>query len=44
MKKKQLPNGLWRLTAPRGVKDKRNGRVYSEVETEEANIKYFVEV
>lgn len=42
MKKEKLPSGLWRLTAPNGVKDKRNGRIYSEVECEEADIKYFV--
>lgn len=44
MKKEQLPNGLWRLTAPKGVIDTRNGRVYSEVECLESDIKYFNEV
>ena len=41
MKKELLPNGLWRLTAPNGVIDTRNGRHYSEVECEEKDIKYF---
>lgn len=43
MKKEKLPNGLWRLTAPNGVIDTRNGRHYSEVECEEKDIKYFKE-
>lgn len=43
MKKEKLPNGLWRLTAPKGVIDTRNERVYSEVQCEEALVKYLKE-
>ena len=41
IKKEKLSNGLLRLTAPNGVVDIRNSRVYSEVETTPEYLKYF---
>lgn len=41
IKKEKLSNGLLRLTAPNGVIDIRNSRVYSEVETTPDYLKYF---
>ena len=41
IKQEKLSNGLLRLTAPNGVVDIRNYRVYSEVETTPEYLKYF---
>lgn len=41
IKQEKLSNGLLRLTAPNGVIDIRNSRVYSEVETTPEYLKYF---
>ena len=41
IKQEKLSNGLLRLTAPNGVIDIRNSRVYSEVETPPEYLKYF---
>ena len=41
LKQEKLSNGLLRLTAPNGVIDIRNSRVYSEVETTAKYLKYF---
>ena len=41
IKQEKLSNGLLRLTAPNGVVDIRNSRVYSEVETTPEYLKYF---
>ena len=41
IKKEKLLNGLLRLTAPNGVIDIRNSRVYSEVEITPEYLKYF---
>ena len=41
IKQEKLSTGLLRLTAPNGVIDIRNSRVYSEVETTPEYLKYF---
>ena len=41
IKQEKLSNGLLRLTAPNGVIDIRNSRVYSEVETTPEYLNYF---
>lgn len=43
MEIEKLNNGFVKLSASRGVKDKRNGQVYSEVVVKEINVKNFVE-
>jgi len=43
MEIEKLNNGFVKLSAPNGVKDKRNGQVYSEVVVKEINVKNFVE-
>lgn len=37
-----LGNGMFKLTAPNGVKDTRNGRVYREAVVHQNEIKFFV--
>lgn len=41
MNKEELSNGMVRLTAPNGIKDTRNGNIYSEVECKKENVKYY---
>lgn len=39
----ELKNGMVRLTSENGVKDTRNGKVYSEVVVKTADVKHFVD-
>lgn len=43
MTQTDLNNGFVLLTAPNGVKDIRNGQVYSEAEVKAEDARYFVE-
>lgn len=39
----ELSNGAVKLTAPNGVKDTRNGAVYSEAVVKAEDVRWFVE-
>lgn len=43
MNKKQLRNGMWKLTSKNGIRDTRNGQEYSEVICKEEHIDFFEE-
>lgn len=44
MNQTKTRNGYVLLSSPNGVKDTRNGRIYSEAEVKAADVKYFVAV
>lgn len=41
MTKEELKNGLVRLYSSAGIRDKRNGQVFEEVECKPKDVKYF---
>ena len=43
IKREVLANGIIRLSSAKGIRDIRNGRVYSVVECEARNEKFYIE-